>query len=255
MGAGLWIGILTWIYADPPASGLLIIFIVAVGMMVVQMPWVPVWKLFVPLLVAAIFGGVIHILVMPHLTSYAGLGSLIFAATFAIGYLFSEPRLAVLRGIGLAMLLYFIAVDNQQVYSFPAYANQVAMLFLATLALAIAANIPASSRPEKVFTRLVRRYFRHAELLTTRLSADWKQEAGWFRRVEMAFYGNDLLEIPRKLAVWGAQIDHQAFPDTSPERVQALVNSLTVLAAVLVLTVCALTDRTSEARGRETAVV
>jgi multidrug resistance efflux pump len=91
--------------------------------------------------------------------------------------------------------------------------------------LVIAANIPTSSRPEKVFTRLVSRYFRHAELLIARLSGDWEQEMGWFRRAELAFYGNDLLEIPRKLALWGAQIDHQAFPDTSPERVQALDDS------------------------------
>ena len=230
VAAGLWIGILTWIYVNPPASGLFIIFIVAVGMMLVQTPWVPVWKLFVPLLVAAILGGVTYILVMPHLTSYAGLGTMILVVTFAIGFLFSAPRLAVLRGIGLAMFLYFIAVDNQQVYSFPTYANQAAVLFLATLVLVIAANIPTSSRPEKVFTRLIRRYFRHAELLTARLSTDWKREMGWFGRAELAFYGNDLLAIPRKLAIWGAQIDHQAFPDTSPERVQALVNSLTILA-------------------------
>jgi uncharacterized membrane protein YccC len=228
--AGLWMGFLVWIYADPPASGLLIIFIVAVGMLLVQMPWVPVWKLSVPFAVGALFGGIIYIFVMPQLTSYIGLGSLIFMVTFAIAYLFAAPRLMVLRGSGLAMFLLFISVDNQQAYSFAGYANQVVAIFLATFILIIAANFPASPRPEKVFRRLVTRFFRHAEFLIARLSVDWKQEQGWLKQAKSTIYQHDILQIPRKLSVWGAQIDTQAFPENTPERVQALVNSLDVLA-------------------------
>ena len=43
-------------------------------------------------------------------------------------------------------------------------------------------------------------------------------------------YRNDLLELPGKLAACGGKIDYGSFPANTPERVQALVSSLYVLA-------------------------
>jgi uncharacterized membrane protein YccC len=228
--AGLWIGFLIWIYIDPPAVELMLILLASVGVAVVQMPWVAVWKLYVPFTLSAVFAGVIYIFVMPHLTGYVELGLLIFAITFIICYLFSEPRHFLMRAVGLALFLLFISVENQQIYSFSGYANQVAVIFVAILVLIVAAYIPSSPRPEKMFLRLVRRFFRHAELLTSRLSLDWEKERSSIDRWKAAFYRNDLLEMPLKLALWGRHIDHRTFPENDPERVQAIIGSLDILA-------------------------
>ena len=55
-------------------------------------------------------------------------------------------------------------------------------------------------------------------------------EKGIIDRWKTVLYRANLLELPQKLAVWGGKIDHQAFPDKSPEQVQALVTGLHALA-------------------------
>jgi hypothetical protein len=99
-----------------------------------------------------------------------------------------------------------------------------------SLALAVStAYFPASPRPEKVFLRLLRRYFRHAEFLISGLAPDGKQQKTITRRLKSLVYRNDLLKLPGKLAAYGKQIDYRVFPDNTPEQVQVLVASLYAL--------------------------
>ncbi len=104
-------------------------------------------------------------------------------------------------------------------------------MFMLGIALVVAtAYIPTSPRPEKKFLRLLRRFFRHAELLMSRMALDSKKQGGWVERWKMMLFQNDLLELPQKLAVFGGQIDHRLFPGTTSEQVHTLVNSLRALA-------------------------
>ncbi len=130
----------------------------------------------------------------------------------------------------MASFLILINIDNQQTYSFAGYANGVLWIML-SLALALAtAYIPSSPRPEKVFLRLLRRYFRHAEFLLAGVAPDRSQQKGIARHLRSLVYQNDLVKIPTKLAACGKQIDYRLFPETTPEQVQALVASLYALA-------------------------
>jgi hypothetical protein len=90
--------------------------------------------------------------------------------------------------------------------------------------------IPPSPRPEKIFVRLYRRFFRHAEhLVSGHTRYGWGLQ-GIARRWQAAFYGRDLLALPDKLAASAQEIDYSAFPANTPEMVQALVSSLYDLA-------------------------
>jgi hypothetical protein len=121
-------------------------------------------------------------------------------------------------------------VQNQQTYDFASYANSTLSIALSG-ALAIGIwYLPPSPRPEKVFLRLLARFFRHSEHLLSRLALDWDQKKGIGGRWKTALYQADLLELPQKLALWGGKIDQRAFPDNSPEQVQALVTSLEAFA-------------------------
>ncbi len=64
----------------------------------------------------------------------------------------------------------------------------------------------------------------------SQLPLDWDQHRGNAERWKMTWYCNDLLELPGKLGVWGAMIDHRVFPGSSPEQVQRLVMNLRNLA-------------------------
>jgi hypothetical protein len=85
-------------------------------------------------------------------------------------------------------------------------------------------------QPEKAFLRLLRRFFRHAEFLMSRMALDHDPKKGWVGRWKMMLYQNDIMELPQKLAAWGGQIDQRLFPGNTPEQVQTLVNSLLALA-------------------------
>ena len=78
--------------------------------------------------------------------------------------------------------------------------------------------------------RTLKRFFRHSDFLISRLALDWEQNKGIVDRWKTIYYRSNLLELPQKLLTWAGKIDHRAFPDNSPEQVQALVTSLHALA-------------------------
>jgi hypothetical protein len=130
----------------------------------------------------------------------------------------------------MGSFLCLISIDNQQSYSFSQYANAFAWLMLSLSTALAATYLPTSPRPEKVFLRLLGRYFRHAEFLIPAQALDHEQRHGIATRWKTHRYRNDLLEVPGKLAACGRQIDYRLLPKTSPEQVQALVTSLDALA-------------------------
>ncbi|MGD8994190.1 MAG: FUSC family protein [Syntrophobacterales bacterium] len=228
--ATLWIAFLIWVYIDPPGHNIFVQLTTTFAMAAAMMPQVPVSTMLLPFGLGSIFAGVIYIFIMPHLSGYAELGVLIFAVTFAIYYLFWEPRQILAKMGGIVTFIVLISVQNQQTYSFAKYANSAAMFMLGIALVVATAYIPTSPRPEKKFLRLLRRFFRHAELLMSRMALDSKKQGGWVERWKMMLFQNDLLELPQKLAVFGGQIDRRFFPGTTSEQVQTLVNSLRALA-------------------------
>jgi hypothetical protein len=150
--------------------------------------------------------------------------------TAAIYYLFAEPRQALAKMGAIIPFVVLISVQNQQTYSFAAYANSATMIMLGIALNVVMAYIPTSPRPEKVFLRLFARFFRQVDFLLSRIALDWEQTAGVMSRLRASIYSGNLLELSQKLAAHGRRIDSQVFPDNSPEKVQALVTSLRALA-------------------------
>ena len=74
------------------------------------------------------------------------------------------------------------------------------------------------------------RFFRHSEFLVSHLASDWGKKQRLAGLWKTAYYHNDILELPEKLAKWEKQIDYRTFPNNTPEQVQTLVTSLQALA-------------------------
>jgi uncharacterized membrane protein YccC len=226
----MWIGFLIWVYIDPPGEALFAMMAPIFALIIAMVPQASGSLLFLSWGGGSVFAGVLYVFVMPHLSGFGELAGLIFGAVFVMHYLLGKPRQTVARLFSLASFLILIGIDNQQSYSFSQYANSVAWLMLA-LALAVATTyIPTSPRPEKVFLRLLRRFFRHAEFLISAQALDRGQRQGIAARWKTVLYRNDLLEVPGKLAACGRQIDYRMLPETTPQQVQALVTNLYALA-------------------------
>ena len=225
----LWIAFLVWVYIDPPGHAMFVYFATLVAL-IAAMVHQNVSLMFMPFFYGSIFAGILYVFVMPRLSGYAELGLMIFGVTFGYYYLFWQPRQALIKGSGMACFLVHASIQNQQTYSFADFANSAAMMMLAcTLAIATS-FILSSPRPEKAFLRLVARFFRHSEFLMSRLALDRAEPKGLVNRWQMAFYRNDLLEIPVKLAVLGQRIDYRLLSGQTPEQVQKTIASLQAIA-------------------------
>ena len=228
--AAQWIAFLVWVYMDPPGHALFVFMVTHWTMTAVLVRATPAAALLPGFILGIVIGGIAYIFVMPHLSGYVQFGLMLFGVTFGAFYLLSEPHLRGTRSGFMAVFQITIGVANEQTYDFVHYANTSAAILL-TLALAVALwYVPGSPRPEKVFVRLLRRFFRHAEYLMSRMALDWKETRGLTGRLRAGLYSKDLMALPPKLAVWGAKIDYRALPDNTPEQVQALVTALDALA-------------------------
>jgi len=164
--------------------------------------------------------------VMPQLSSFAGLGSMIFLATFYICYRYASPQRALGRALGLGMLVTLISVSNQQTYNFLSVANTALMFPLLFLLLTVVSYLPYSPRPERALLRLLTRYFRSAEFLLSRPTRGDKTALA-ARRED--FHRQELASLPGKLNAWITHADPKVLGSASVQQLPGLVNSLQAL--------------------------
>jgi uncharacterized membrane protein YccC len=226
----LWLAWLAVIYVnDIPGGTGVVTMTAAIGMALATMPQLAVWQLFMPVASSVLFAGVLYVFVMPKLSSFIGLGLLIFAATFAICYLFAAPRQMLGRAFGLALFVSIAAISNEQTYSFLSVANTAMMFPTIFLIVAVSAYIPFSTRPERAFLRLLGRFFRSSEYLMTTARWDPGHSPTRLDRWRKAFHAREVSTLPAKLGTWARYIDARVLADTPPEQVVSLVTNLQAL--------------------------
>jgi uncharacterized membrane protein YccC len=226
----LWIAFLLWIYLDPPGHSSFVQLAATMAMVIAMSPQAPPISLVMPFAWGCIVAGCLYVFVMPQLLGFTELGLIIFIYTFAVYYLFSQPRQILAKMGTIVGFLVLTAIENQQTYSFVKYANTSAMIMLSIILTVAVFYLPPSPRPEKTCLRLVNRFFRQCEILISRLSLESRKKQSWLGRLEMVFYRKDLLEIPSKLMIYGQRIDRRVLTEPSAERFEAVVNSLAILA-------------------------
>ncbi|MGD9054683.1 MAG: FUSC family protein [Desulfobacterales bacterium] len=227
--ATLWIAFLLWIYLDPPGHSSFVQLTATMAMVFAMSPQAPPISLVVPFAWGCIVAGCLYVFVMPQLSGFAELGLIIFGYTFAVYYLFSQPRQILAKMGAIIAFLVLTAIENQQTYSFAKYANTSAMIMLSIILAVAVSYLPPSPRPEKICLRLVNRFFRQCEILISRLSLETIKRQSWIGRLEMVLYRIDLLKIPSKLMIYGQRIDRRIIIQPSAEAFEAVVNSLAIL--------------------------
>jgi len=226
VAAGLWLAYLIWIYTEIPGGTAFVIMVGPFGMALANMPQVPVLAVFRPAAFSVVFASVLYIFVMPQLSSFAGLGTLIFAVTFTICYLFHTPKQGLGKVFGLAIFVLISDISNQQSYSFLSMANTALMFPLVFALLGLSANIPFSARPEKAFLRLQGRFFTSCTYLLSTMGWGLTTTPTPLDRWRKAFQMREIAALPQKLATWGKAVDTSVLSGTTPQQVQALTTNL-----------------------------
>jgi uncharacterized membrane protein YccC len=222
-------GYFIWILFDPPGHALFgfMVFLWTAGCVMMRISPVRIVPGFV---LGIAVGTIAYMFVMPHLSHYYELATMLFVVTAGIFYLYWPPPKRLTGIAALAVFTILVGISNEQTYDVANLINTCAAMLISIALVIVLFHIPWSPRPEKLFLRLLRRFFRQTEFMLSRLAADRDQRIGLSERWQMAIYGNDLLELPQKLAVIGAQIDNRVLPDATEQRVQALVTTIHALA-------------------------
>jgi hypothetical protein len=138
-----WLGYFAIIYIPDFPGGLgFMAMLTPVGMNAAAIPQFRAVMLVPPAAVSISLAALCYIFFMPGLSTFAGLGSLIFAATFVVCYLFYEPQKALGRAFGLGLFSAVCAINNQQAYNFLTVANTALMFSILILLLYLVENLP-----------------------------------------------------------------------------------------------------------------
>ncbi len=221
----LWTGFLIYIYIDPPAHALFTFFVSQWTILCLMGRFDPI-ALLPGFAIGIALGGMVYVFVMPHLSGYFELGLMLFIVTFGGFYLLTGGN----RASAMALFNVLVGINNQQTYDFAIYANKSAATLLSLACVVALFYAVRSPRPEKVFLRLLRRFFRRASFIMSRLALDRNDRKGRAIRWRITLYCNDLLKLPDKLAAMGQKIDPRMLAGQTPAQVQALATSLQALA-------------------------
>ena len=186
----------------------------------------PLHGIAIPVLIASIYGALMYIFIMPHLSGYLQLGTLLFVWTFIVAYMYSKPQQAGAKASMLANSISTLSIANEQTYSMAALANSLCMSVLLGVLLILSYYLFPSPRPEKIFLRHLRRFFRHAEELSRISRIQGTGPWSFVRRLRVRYLERDLISLPDSLAATAKKIDFESFPGSTPEALEDLVSSL-----------------------------
>ncbi|MGB3050830.1 MAG: FUSC family protein, partial [Polyangiales bacterium] len=221
----VWVFYLLWVYLNPPGHQALIPLGIAMTSLLGLMPFVRPTLLLRAFAIWMPFGLAVYVFVLPHLSSFLGLGLVIFAFTFVVAYFLK----GLSRVGGMLALLLMVGIDNQQTYDFASQANSYFWALLSVAVPVATSAITFSLRPEKAFLRMINRFFRSFEFVISSTTSEARSSSSLVERWKLAYHRQELRTLPQKLGTWGHFIDHKLFPNTAPEQVQALVTSLQAL--------------------------
>lgn len=218
------VGFLVWIFFDPPGHSGWFQVTGTIALLVAASPQLRASRMIAPVAVTSAVCLAIYTFVMPQLSSFLGLGSLLFGIMFLNCFFLS----GMARFFCSMAILNMLVIQNEQVYSFAAMANVYIFLVMGFTFLFVMSYLLGSPRPEKVVLRLLDRFFRSALFLMSRKSPEIRRFSP-LEQWRIAFHRRQLRSMPAKLRAWGKAIDLNSFPSNPPEQIQAMVASIQAL--------------------------
>ena len=218
------VGFLIWIVFNPPGHSGWFQLSGTIALLVALAPTLRASRLIPLVALSSAICLAIYVFVMPQLSSFLGLGTLLFICMFANCFFLD----GMARFFGSMAILNILQIQNEQVYSFYAMANVYLFLVMGFAFLFAMSYLLGSPRPEKVVFRLMDRFFGSARFLMSRVDPEQQRQTGW-ERWRIAFHRRQLRSIPAKLAAWSKAIDRSLFPENTPEQIQAMVTGVQVL--------------------------
>jgi hypothetical protein len=223
----LWLNMLLCIYVpDLPMASALVILGTVVVMLQFLHPQASSAVFLRPLLFGIVVGAVAHIFIMPHLSGYFELGTMLFMIIFGLIYILHSKRQVLLKFMGVALFMVITSIDVNQHYSFLAVANVALFVLILVGSLLVGEHFPISYRAEDRFQAILNRFFHSCEFLLS--TTGWRRDPAPSRLQQWrrAFHVNEVALSPQKLTSWAQALPAAALGNTTHAQVQDLVTSL-----------------------------
>ena len=228
--SALWLALLMAIYVPAfPNIVATVALANAFSMILATAPFVQPALFFMPTLLGSVFAGILYMFVMPHLSDFWQIGTLIFAATFFISYVFHQPKMALMKSMGLCMLVLILGVQNRQNFNFLYFSTWLITGIIFVLTMMLAWRFPISFRIEDRFLVMLNRYFYSAQFLISHLTNTDTRRTSWLHRRRLQFHLHEVAVLPQRLHSWGRALSPAARGKTRQEDIQALINSMQLL--------------------------
>jgi hypothetical protein len=230
VSAVLWLTLLLYIYVPdlPVASGIVIVGNV-LAMLLFLHPQLRPFSLFRPMAFGTVVGAIAHMFIMPQLSGYLELGTMLFVMVFGLVYLLYSPRQILFRYCGLAFFMVLVSIDMHQHYSFLTVANLCLVFPMILGCLALTQYFPVSLRPEDRFRALLHRFFRSCEFLMATTGWPRGRAPSRLQRWRKAFHLSEVASAPGKLEGWARALPAAALGQTTPAQLQDMITSLQAL--------------------------
>jgi hypothetical protein len=189
------------------------------------LPAMSVTTLVVPVLIGMASAFPFYIFLMPQLSTFPQLAVALSVVTFAIVYVFHEPRQALIRTLLAYLFFSMIGVTNEQSFSFVHYATSLLMWLVILSVLTVTEYVPVSHQPDHAFLRLLNRFLRSCEFLL-QLARTPREQYTLTQRFKADFHAYEVRTLPAKLAQWGRSLTPAARGASTPEQVRAYVQGL-----------------------------
>ena len=213
-----WASFLLWVYVDTPGHQALFQLVPTFAMAFGPMAFVRPSTLAHPFLVSGSVMGLVYVFIMPRLTGFLELGTMIFLLMFGIGMLYSAPAKGLSRLAGFITFLSLLGIDNQQNYDFASFANSLLMLFLAISMISLVSSFRFSRRPEQALRRVFMRFSREGARALQGLRMNWSGGAG-----SALPDTEQLRDCSKRLHMWSQHVDPTIGVD--PQDLERLANT------------------------------
>ncbi|MDJ0951589.1 MAG: FUSC family protein [Alphaproteobacteria bacterium] len=240
--ASVWIGFLCWLFVyDVPIGSIFWAMCGVLAFVITYRGEMRATTLLWSWGIGTTAAFICNVFVFQHLDGYREFAILIFTVCFLLGYIFYPLAHPGARMFTVISFTIIVQADQHQHYSLKIELTYVLWIWLTLSIPMIGKAIFTHWRPEKMFLRLFDRFFRQAHLLISAHGPEGPRKQGNLARWKMAFYQNDLADLPRKCALYASAYDSfKLIPGsktidyktlgTTPEQVQELLTSLFMLA-------------------------
>lgn len=157
--------------------------------------------------VAALIAIVLYVLTLQHLTTYYGLGGLIFCVTFVAYFIFVKESQVVFK---LAFMLAWLSLPNYanvQSYDFTSVVNGGMVMALAGVLVSVGQYFMSYPLPERQFLRERKRFFTSAVFLLQKIPKAVSRKLTLYERIRLKACLQNLVRIPQTMLSLAERMD------------------------------------------------